>query len=100
MTIPERLASPTAEVKSSREKETVLMPTPVLMISKSSCITDIAGESNAAFAVIPRHKSQKIKSPKNPIFFILVGFLSEILDMDILPTANFFMQNLDISSEK
>jgi hypothetical protein len=54
----------------------------------------------AAFAVTPMHKSQKIKSPKNPIFFILNGFLSEFLDMDILPTVKFFMQNLDISSEK
>jgi hypothetical protein len=72
------------------EKETVLVPTPVLTISTSSCMTDIAGESMAAFAVTPMHKSQKIKSPKNPIFFILNGFLSEFLDVDILPTVKFF----------
>ena len=87
-------------MKLSCEKETVLVPTPVLIISKSSCITEIAGESKAAFAVIPIHKSQKMQSPKNPIFFILIGFLSEILDMDILPAVKFFMQNLDIYPKK
>ena len=77
-----------------------MVPTPVLTISKSSCITVIAGESIAALTVMPMHNSQKIKSPKNPNFFIFIGFLSEILDMDILSTPTFFMQKLDIYQKK
>ena len=100
MVIAVKQESPSMEAKSSSEKDTVLVPTPVLIISKSSCMTDIAGESIAALTVIPMHKSQKIKSTKNPIFFISIEFLSEFLDTDIFPLTKFFMQNLDIYSKK
>jgi hypothetical protein len=53
-------------------------------------MTEIAGESKAALTDIPIHKSQKTQRPKNPISFILIGFLSEFLDMDIVPTVKFF----------
>ena len=81
---------PTASVKSDSSKDTLFVPTPVLMTVTSSCKTEIAGDNTAASAVTAKHKVQKIKSPKNPIFFILNGFLSEFLDVDILPTVKFF----------